>query len=48
MTLDEIFCWNTTFIVVDNIALAFGIFSGLLQRGGPNSEVHGFQNNLNC
>jgi hypothetical protein len=26
MTLDEIFCWNPTWIVVDKVAGALGVF----------------------
>jgi hypothetical protein len=34
MTLDEKTCWNTTFIIVDNIASTFGIFQAYFKEVG--------------
>jgi hypothetical protein len=49
MTLDEKTCWNPTWIVMDNVGWAYGVFfQAYFKEVGLMKIVraHGFQNNI--
>ncbi len=39
--VDEKYCWNCTWIVVDNVIWALGVFFQAYLKGGPNENSEG-------